>query len=101
MATVLVNYNLCVCCHRYLGLCPRHASLEQVSDAECGLPIDFVIGGFPGVSYPPHAFLPVAGMRAFFACRFHLPVVRALRECLGLGVRMPNFITVTPLDFLY
>ena len=40
---------------------PLPALLEQVPDAERGLPVDLVVGGFPGVPYPPHAFLPVAG----------------------------------------
>lgn len=37
-------------------------------------------------------FLPYPGMRAFFACLFHLPVVLALMDLFMLGLRMPNFM---------
>lgn len=68
------------------------ALLEQIPKAERGLPVELVVDGFPGVPYPLHALPPVAGDEGLSACLFHLPVIRALSERLGLGVRMPNFI---------
>ena len=57
--------------------------LEQVPDAERGLPVDLVVGGFPGVQYPPHAFLPVSGD----VLRLPLPFAYgpSLRRAFGSG----------------
>lgn len=46
-------------------------------------------------------FFPYPGMRAFFACCFHVPVVRALRERLGLWVCMRHFIGTDALIRVY
>ena len=55
----------------------RFALLEHVPKAERGLPVDLVVGGFPGVPYPPHAFLPVAGDEDLL--RLPLPLARGPR----------------------
>ena len=59
--------------------------LEQVPGAERGLPVDFVVGGFPGVLYPSHALLPVAGDEGLF--RLSLPLARGPRLERALGAR--------------
>ena len=51
--------------------------LEQASDAEHGLPVDLVVGGFPGVSYPPHALLSISGYEGLL--RLLLPLARGSR----------------------
>ena len=68
--------------------------LEQVPETEHGLPVHLVVGCLPRVPDPAHALLPVSGYDAFFACLFHLAVVRALNERRGLGGggRIPYFI---------
>ena len=48
--------------------------LEQVPEAERRLPVDLVVGGFPGVPYPPHTFPPVAGYEGLL--RLPLPLAR-------------------------
>lgn len=46
--------------------------LEQVPDAERGLPVDLVVHSFPGVSYPSHALPPVSGNQGLL--RLPLPL---------------------------
>ena len=75
--------------------------IEQVPDAERGLPVDLVVHSFPGVSYPSHALPPVSGNQGLLRLPLPLAVVRALRERLGLGVRMPIFIAFTSLGLLW
>ena len=62
------------------------ALLEQVPDAERGLPVDLVVGGFPGVPYPPHALPPVAGDEGLL--RLPLPLARgpSLERASGAGL---------------
>ena len=50
---------------------------EQVPDAERRLPVDLVVGGFPGVPYPPHALPPVSGDEGL--SRLPLPLARGSR----------------------
>ena len=51
--------------------------IEQVPDAERGLPVDLVVYGFLGVSNPPHAFPPIAGNKVLL--RLSLPLARGPR----------------------
>ena len=51
--------------------------LEQVPEAERGLPVDLVVGGFPGVPYPPHALPPVPGDEGLL--RLPLPLAHGSR----------------------
>ncbi len=73
----------------------------MVSPAEAGLmPFDYLnrsqrlnvaflytllSAAFLGFLTQPMPFFPYPGIRAFFACLFHLAVVRALNERRGLG----------------
>jgi hypothetical protein len=44
-------------------------------------------------------FLPYSGFMELLTARFTRPVVLALIDRLILGVRIPNFIAFSPLEF--
>lgn len=57
--------------------------LERVPEVNYGHPIDFVVGGFRGVLYPPHAFRSTSGNYGFLSLPFSPAQILALGEGLG------------------
>lgn len=72
--------------------------LERVPEVNYGHPIDFAVGGFRGVLYPPHAFRSTSGNYGFLSLPFSPAQILALGGGSGVNVRMPNFIAAdTPI----